>query len=152
MCHVPAGDGTGNGAGSGGSLVAVSSAGGVIVWRVPNLKGSKEKGFKVPLLATYSVKVTDTVIFAMAPLKIWWLCKHYRSSFCVCSIFCIYVGARIQQTITVLSLCHAVPIQPASELYRWKGGCGGRASKPPFDDTAASYSSCIDTGYCLPLK
>ena len=59
MCHVAAADGGGEkGAGSGGSLVAVTSAGGVRVWGVPDLKGVTGTTLRVPLLATHNVKVT----------------------------------------------------------------------------------------------
>ena len=67
MCHVNAADGGGKGAGSGGSLVAVTSAGGVHVWGVPDLDNvgleASRTPLKVPLLATHSVKVTDAVFF-----------------------------------------------------------------------------------------
>lgn len=60
MCHVAAPDGGGKGAGSGGSLVAVTSVGGVHVWGVPDVEGVDAKGsrkpLRVPLLATHSVK------------------------------------------------------------------------------------------------
>ncbi|CAM9118288.1 unnamed protein product [Laminaria digitata] len=61
MCHVAAAEGGGKGAGSGGSLVAVTSAGGVHVWGVPDLEGGGLEGksqapLSVPLLATHSVK------------------------------------------------------------------------------------------------
>lgn len=67
MCHVEAakgggGDGGGgDGGGSEGSLVTVTSAGGVHVWGVPPLEGDGREGagteLTMPLLATHSLKV-----------------------------------------------------------------------------------------------
>lgn len=65
MCYVEAAnDGGGGGVdvgGSEGSLVTVTSAGGVYVWGVPALEGvgAEETGaeLKMPLLATHSLKV-----------------------------------------------------------------------------------------------
>ncbi|CAM9296102.1 unnamed protein product [Scytosiphon promiscuus] len=63
MCHVAAADGEvsdGEGAGSEGSLVTVTSAGGVHVWGVPALDGDGPAGtgeeLALPLLATHSLK------------------------------------------------------------------------------------------------
>lgn len=63
MCHVEAagGGGGGDGGGSEGSLVTVTSAGGVHVWGVPALEGVGTEGAEteltMPLLATHSLKV-----------------------------------------------------------------------------------------------
>lgn len=65
MCHVEAAKGAGGGNGSGseeGSLVTVTSAGGVHVWGIPSLEGVVEEGtLEVPLLATHSLKVNGWV-------------------------------------------------------------------------------------------
>lgn len=64
MCHVAPASGGGKDAGSWGSLVAVTSAGGVSVWDVPALEGivDVEKGtgaaLELPLRATLFAKVT----------------------------------------------------------------------------------------------
>lgn len=67
MSYVAAAAGGGNGAGSRGSLVAVTSAGGVNVWGAPSLEGVDGKGtgvkLEVPLLATHSIKVRAKRVF-----------------------------------------------------------------------------------------
>lgn len=69
MCHVAAADGEDgeeNGAGSEGSLVTVTSTGGVHVWGVPALDGDAaggaEEELELPLLATHSLKVGEPVL------------------------------------------------------------------------------------------
>lgn len=61
MCYVEAANGGRDGGGSEGSLVTVTSAGGVHVWGVPALEGVSTEGtgaeLTVPLLATHSLKV-----------------------------------------------------------------------------------------------
>lgn len=68
MCHVEAASGDGNGGdgvGSEGSLVTVTSAGGLHVWGVPDLEGGNAEGtgaeLTLPLLATHSLKVGGCV-------------------------------------------------------------------------------------------
>lgn len=61
MCYVAPGHNGGDGGGSEGSLVTVTSAGGVHVWGVPALEGVGAEGteaeLKMPLIATHSLKV-----------------------------------------------------------------------------------------------
>lgn len=72
--------GGGNGAGSRGSLVAVTSEGGVNVWGVPSLEGVDGEGagvkLEVPLLATHSIKVRAKRVFHFSSV---FFCFFYPS-------------------------------------------------------------------------
>ena len=61
ICHVPVPYGSPRSASSGGTLVAVTSAGRVNAWGVPAFAGVATDGagaqLEIPLLATLSVKV-----------------------------------------------------------------------------------------------
>lgn len=66
MCHVPPPEGGPECASSGGTLVAVTSSGGVNAWGVPDLEGvmDAEEGAKaehldIPLLSAVSLKVQE---------------------------------------------------------------------------------------------
>lgn len=74
MCHVEPkneSEGGGDGAGSEGSLVTVTSAGGVHVWGVPAFEDAGTEGageeFMMPLLATHSLKVSGWGSRGMTP-------------------------------------------------------------------------------------
>lgn len=95
MCHVAAANGESgdeDSAGSEGSLVTVTSTGGVHVWGVPALDvdgtGGAEEELRLPLLATHSLKVGGAVGGRLAVYKIRATCLSPPSYFRMLSLRC----------------------------------------------------------------